>query len=96
MTNDRKGLYIPRVVLEDATLTLTMKMVYAVMIEGMDEYNLCRLSSHEIAERLDVTSATASNTRIQLCNLEYVHRIPKTRNNYRLVKIKRKKGSNDG
>lgn len=88
---DSKGLWIPRVVLEDAKLTLTMKMVYAVMIEGMDEYNLCRMSSHEIAERLDVTSATASNTRIQLCNLGYVDRIPKTRNNYKMLKIKRKR-----
>lgn len=89
MTDGSKGLYISRVVLSDASLT--MKMVYAVMIEGMDEYNLCRLSSHEIAERLDVTSATASNTRIQLCNLGYVYRILKTRNNYRLTKIKKKK-----
>ncbi len=91
MADERKGLYIPRVVLEDKNLGQTMKMVYAVMIEGMDELNICRLSAQDIADRLYVTKVAVNNARNKLCDLGYVHRISGTRNNYKMVKIKRKR-----
>ena len=42
MADERKGLYIPRAVLYDSQLGYSMKFVYSVMIEGMDEDRICR------------------------------------------------------
>ena len=91
MANEHKGLYIPRVVLDDVNLGASTKLVYAVMIEAMDEYSICSLSAQEIAERLSVTRATANNARRTLCQLGYAELIPGTWMNYRLIKIKRKR-----
>ena len=91
MADERKGLWIPRVVLEDEGLGQTMKLVYAVMIEGMDEQNICRMSAQDVADRLKLTGAAVNGARLKLCDLGYVDRIPKTRNNYKMLKIKRKR-----
>lgn len=89
--DERKGLYIPRVVLEDEGLGSTMKLVYAAMIQGMDEFNVCRMSAQDIADRLKVTKVTANNARLKLCNFGYVRPVLNTRSNYKIMKIKRKK-----
>ena len=96
MSDERKGLYIPRVVLEDEDLGQTIKMVYSVMIEGMDEQNVCRMSAQDVADRLKMTRAAVNNARLKLCDIGYMRHIPHTRSNYRILKIKRKrKETND-
>ena len=91
MADERKGLWIPRVVLEDEGLGQTMKLVYAVMIEGMDEQNICRMSAQDVADRLKLTGAAVNCARLKLCDFGYMRRVPHTRSNYRILKIKKKR-----
>lgn len=91
MADERKGLYIPRAVLEDEDLGQTMKLVYAVMIEGMDEQNICRMSAQDVADRLKLTRAAVNYARLKLCDFGYMRHVPHTRSNYRILKIKKKR-----
>lgn len=91
MPGERKGLYTPRVVLKDEGLGQTMKLVYAVMIEGMDDQNVCRMSAQDVADRLKLTRAAVNYARLKLCDFGYVRHVPHTRSNYRILKIKKKR-----
>ncbi|MBP3294025.1 MAG: hypothetical protein J6N32_09765 [Clostridia bacterium] len=55
MAEERKGVYVPEKLLSDASLGAQQKLVLAIMISAMDEFNVCRLSSQQIADRLSVT-----------------------------------------
>lgn len=55
MADERKGVYVPEKLLSDARLGAQQKLVLAIMISAMDEFNVCRLSSQQIADRLSVT-----------------------------------------
>lgn len=92
MADEQKGLFIPRKILYNPNLGNTAKLVYAVMVEGKDADNICRMSSQDIADRLLITKAAANNARLQLCRLGYVQLIPGTQKNY-LIKAKKKKGT---
>ena len=93
MSAERKGLYIPRVVLYDTQLSSSMKLVYAAMIEAAED-GICRLSSAEIGERSGLTAAAALANRHNLCRCGYVQLVPHTNHNYQLLKIKRKERGN--
>lgn len=95
MADERKGLYIPRAVLYDSQLGYSMKFVYSVMIEGMDEDCICRLSSEEIGNRIGITKGAANQNRKKLCRLGYVRLIPNTQRNYRIMKIRKRKEANN-
>ena len=90
-TVNPKGVYIPEKVLADAQLGSTQKLVYVVMVEGMDEDNVCRMSSQEIGDRLCITRAAANEARRQLCKLGYVRRVTKTAKGYKLPHARKKK-----
>lgn len=55
MAEERKGVYVLEKLLSDASLGAQQKLVLAIMISAMDEFNVCRLSSQQIADRLSVT-----------------------------------------
>ena len=89
MATERKGVYIPEKVLTDA-LGAQQKLVLAVMIAAMDDDNICRLTSQQIAERLGITKVTAAQARQSLCHAGWMRLLPKTRVNYQILKIRRK------
>lgn len=90
MADERKGVYVPEKLLSDVSLGAQQKLVLAVMISAMDEFNVCRLSSQQIADRLSVTKVTEQTARRELCRAGRVKLIPKTRNNYKILGIWRK------
>lgn len=90
MAEERKGVYVPEKLLSDASLGAQQKLVLAVMISAMDEFNICRLSSQQIADRLSVT-----RSRHVRQDVSYVMRgesscSQKTRSNYKILGIRRK------
>lgn len=90
MAAEIKGIYIPGKVLEDTSLGAQQKLVLALMLAEADDDNICRLSSQEIGDRLGITKAAAAQSRQNLCRAGWMRLIPKTRSNYKILKIRRK------
>lgn len=90
MADERKGVYVPEKLLSDANLGAQQKLVLAIMMSAMDEFNICRLSSQQIADRLGVTKVAACAARRNLCHSGRIKLLPKTRSNYKILGIRRK------
>lgn len=90
MATERKGAYIPEKILSDPGLGAQHKLVLTVMIASMDDGNVCRLTSQQIGDRLGITKAAAAQSRQYLCRAGWMRLIPKTRSNYKILKIRRK------
>ena len=95
MTDVKNGLYIPGKILTDSQIGSTQKIVYAAMAANMDEYGVCRLSARELGRMLGVTAPTAQNARLALVKRGYIRLIPKTRCNYRILHLRKKRRNGD-
>lgn len=95
MADVKRGLYIPEKVLTDCRIGALQKLVFAVMLDAMDEAGVLYIPAHMIASRLNVTDVSVKFARKTLIDTGHIERVPGTKYNYRVIGYRKRRRTDD-
>lgn len=92
MADDKRGVWIPGVVLADDQLGASCKIIYAIMLAGADDCGFSRVGADELVALTGMTYQGVMQVRYKLERIGYIDTVPRKGRQWCLKHLEERNG----